>query len=76
MAKVTIKENPKAREVTSDLDNFKAFCRGFGYRFNESDLYNNKAYAYQQFCKFQGGKRVKDMWAEDARRLGRVIEGI
>jgi len=60
----------------SDLDNFREFCKGYGYRFNEADLYNNKAYAFQQYGKFQAGKRAKDMWVEDARRFGRVIEGI
>jgi hypothetical protein len=49
------------------------FCRDYGYRFREEDLYNFKAYAWQQYNKFSQGKNAKNMWVEDARRLGRNI---
>lgn len=74
MAKITIKHNAKAAEVLNDLGSYLDFCRAYGYKFNEADLYNSKAYAYQQYTKFQAGKRAKDMWAEDARRFGLTIE--
>ena len=35
--------------------------------------YNFKAYAWQQYNKFSQGKNAKNMWVEDARRLGRPI---
>lgn len=74
MAKPVIKHNPKTFEILRDLENFKDFCRYYGYRFNEADLYNGKSYAYQQYTKYQAGKRCKDMWAEDAKRFGLTIE--
>lgn len=74
MAKIVIKPNAKTADIQKDLATYLDFCREYGYKFNEADLYNSKAYAYQQFGKFQAGKRVKDMWAEDARRFGLTIE--
>jgi hypothetical protein len=71
MAKPVIKPNPKVRQLFDELENFLEFCRDYGYRFNEADLYNFKSYAYQQYNKFAQGKNAKDMWAEDSRRFGR-----
>lgn len=68
MAKPTIKPNPKATQVLDDLEQFLEFCRDYGYKFNEADLYNWKSYAYQQFNKLQQGKSVKNMWMQDSRR--------
>ena len=68
MAKPTIQPNPRARATLDDLAQFLAFCRDYGYRFDERDLYNWKSYAYQQFNKFLQGKNAKDMWAIDGSR--------
>ena len=73
MAKVTIKSNPRVNETFKDLELFLDFCKDFGYRFNEADLYNFKSYAWQQYNKYSQGKNARDMWAEDARRLNRNI---
>lgn len=74
MAKPVIKHNPKASQVLDDLEKYLEFCRDYGFRYNESDLYNFKAYAYQQFSKYQQGKTAKNMWVEDSRKFGRPIE--
>lgn len=71
MAKPNIQPNAKTSQILDDLERFLGFCQDYGYRFNEADLYNWKSYAFQQFNKFQQGKTVKDMWAEDSRRFGR-----
>jgi hypothetical protein len=68
MAKITIKPNPKVTQILDDLEQFLEFCRNYGYKFNEADLYNWKSYAYQQFNKLQQGKSVKNMWMQDSRR--------
>jgi hypothetical protein len=68
MAKPTIKPNPKVTQILDDLEQFLEFCRNYGYKFNEADLYNWKSYAYQQFNKLQQGKSVKNMWMQDSRR--------
>lgn len=69
MAKPQIKSNPRVAELFDDLDQYLDFCRDYGYRYNEADLYNFKSYAWQQFSKFASGKNAKNMWDEDTRRL-------
>jgi hypothetical protein len=71
MGKPPIKTNAKAMSVLDDLQQFLEFCRSYGYRYNEADLYNWKSYAYQQFNKFLNGKPAKDMWIIDSDRRGR-----
>ena len=68
MAKPSIKSNPKVNQIFEDLEQYLDFCRRYGYRFNEADLYNWKSYAYQQFNKNLQGKHVKDMWIQDMPR--------
>jgi hypothetical protein len=68
MGKPVYKSNPKVRQIFEDLEEYLTFCRRYGYKFNESDLYNWKSYAYQQFNKFMQGKNVKDMWFQDTPR--------
>jgi len=57
-------------KIFDDLENFKDFCRDYGYRYNEKDLYNWKSYAWQQYNKFLNGKNVKNMWEQDSKRFG------
>ena len=73
MGKQHYKPSPRALAVQEDLSKFLEFCRDHGYRFNEGDVYNFKSYAWQQYNKFVQGKNVKNMWVEDARRLGRFV---
>jgi hypothetical protein len=73
MAKQLVQANPKSQSALEELDTLLEFCRDFGYRYNEADLYNFKSYAWQQYTKFTQGKNARDMWAEDARRLNRNI---
>jgi hypothetical protein len=69
MAKPTFKPNSRVTEIFEDLEVFLEFCQDYGYRYNESDLYNFKSYAWQQFTKYSTGKNAKNMWWEDARRF-------
>jgi len=62
MAKTAFKLDPRINKIFDDLEDFLEFCRTFGYKYNEADLYNWKSYAYQQFNKYQQGKNAKDMW--------------
>jgi hypothetical protein len=71
MGKQYFKPNARALAIQDDLDKFLSFCQDYGYRYNEADLYNFKSYAWQQYNKFIQGKNAKNMWLEDARRLGR-----
>lgn len=74
MAKVAVKSNPRVQEIFDDLEKLRDFCVDYGYRFNEADLHNFKSYAWQQYSKYSQGKNAKDMWIEDARKMGRIIE--
>ena len=56
----------RVKQIFDDLENYLNFCRNFGYKFDEADLYNNRSFAYRQFGKFVAGKEAKDMWAIDA----------
>ena len=69
MGKREYRPNPRALALMEDLDLFREFCVDYGYRYNESDLYNFKAYAWQQYNKFTQGENAKNMWEEDARRF-------
>ena len=69
MGKPVIKSNSRTNQVWEDLELFLDFCRDFGYRYNEADLYNFKSYAYQQYNKFVQGKNAKNMWDEDTRKI-------
>ena len=73
MGKREYRPNPRAVQVMEELDRFLDFCKDFGYRFREEDLYNFKSYAWQQYNKYSQGKNAKNMWLEDARRLGRPV---
>ena len=73
MSKTVIHPNARVQQILDDLDKFREFVVNYGYRFNEADLYNFKSYAWQQYSKFISGKSAKNMWEEDARRLGRPI---
>jgi len=68
MGKPQIRENPRVAATFDDLEQYLDFCRGYGYRYDERDLYNWKSYAYQQFNKFLQGKPAKDMWSIDGQR--------
>lgn len=69
MGKLTHTTNPRVTQIFEDLEKFLEFCQDYGYRYNESDLYNWKAYSWQQFSKYHSGKFAKDMWSQDSRRV-------
>ena len=64
--------NPRNIQCMEDISNFLEFCRDYGYRFREEDVYNFRAYAWQQYNKFASGKNAKNMWDEDTRRFSGV----
>ena len=67
MAKHEHKTNPRLTQIFQDLEHYLEFCKNFGYRFDESDLYSNRSFAYRQYGKFLEGKSPKDMWAADSK---------
>lgn len=69
MAKQQFQSNPKVNELFNDLEAYKSFCVGYGYKFDEATLYDMKNYAYQQFSKFNTHKNFKDQWVDDAKKF-------
>jgi hypothetical protein len=69
MGKQYVRPNPRATQCQDDLAKYLEFCREYGYRYRDEDLYNFKSYAWQQYNKFSQGKNAKNMWDEDARRF-------
>lgn len=65
MAKNTTKTSNHVNQIFNDLDIYRNFCREYGYKFNEADLYNQKSYIFRQFQKFITGKPVKNQWELD-----------
>lgn len=72
MAKVKYQSREVVNAIFEDLEKYLDFCRDYGYRFNEADLYNFKSYPWQQFSKFTNGKNAKNMWVEDTRKFSGV----
>ena len=68
MAKIAYVANPRVTQIFDDLEKYFDFCRDYGYRPDERDLYNQKSYAWQQYNKCIQGKPAKNMWSMDASR--------
>jgi hypothetical protein len=67
MSKGVNKSNAVVNQIFDDLESYRNFCRLYGYKFDESDLYSNRSFAYRQYTKFLQGKSFKDMWEIDAK---------
>ena len=68
MAKNTFQPNHKVRQIFEDLEKYLEFCVDFGYKYDESTLYDMRSYVFRQFNKYMTGKPAKNSWDEDARR--------
>ena len=62
MAKPTFQPNPKVAQIFEDLEKYKEFCVDYGYKFDESTLYDMRAFAYRQHQKQLTGKPAKSNW--------------
>jgi hypothetical protein len=56
-------------KIFQDLENYLEFCRDYGYKYDESTLYNMRSYVFQQYMKHAGGKSAKNIWLEDAKKF-------
>ena len=59
----------RVNQIFDDLANYRNFCRDYGYKFDEADLYNQRSYVFRQFQKAQAGKSVKNQWEIDLARF-------
>ncbi len=67
MSKNGNKSNNVVNQIFDDLEGYRNFCRLYGYKFDEADLYKDRVFAYRQYTKFLQGKPFKDMWEFDSR---------
>lgn len=67
MAKINFQPNPRVHQIFDDLEKFLDFCREYGYKYDESDLYNQRSYVFRTYTKFLTGKQVKNQWVESAK---------
>lgn len=67
MSRTENKNAARTNQIFNDLEDYLNFCREFGYKYDEADLYSHRSFAYRQYTKFIAGKPVKDMWAIDAK---------
>lgn len=58
-------KNTNINQVFNDLDKLRDFCREFGYRYDERDLYNTRSNTYKQFQRNAAGKPIKNQWETD-----------
>ena len=65
MAKIQIKANPRVTAIFNDLEKYLDFCKEYGYKFDEAELYSNKSNAYRQYTKMVSGKQARNNWVED-----------
>ena len=59
--------SPRVKQIFEDLEYYLTFCKDFGYKFDEADLYKDRSYVWRQYVKFVNDKPVKDMWVESAK---------
>ena len=67
MAKFENKRDNRVNQIFDDLEGYLDFCKSYGYRYDEADLYNQRSYGYRQYSKFLAGKPVKDNWAANGK---------
>jgi hypothetical protein len=67
MAKNEKRSNSRVNQIFDDLEDYLAFCKDYGYKFDEADLYNQRSFVYRQYCKILQGKPVKNMWEIDGK---------
>lgn len=60
--------NKRVGQVFDDLDNYRDFCREYGYKFDEKDLYR-RGTPYGQYERYKRGDPVVNHWVEDGKYL-------
>ena len=64
--------NRKIAQIFDDLDTYRDFCREYGYKFDEKDLYRRNS-PYAQYERAKRKDPVVNHWVEDAKYFNRPI---
>jgi len=57
-----LRMKPEVETIFEDLEEFREFCVDFGHVYDERNLYNFHAHAYQDFARHKEGKHVRNRW--------------
>ena len=69
MAKPQVQSNPRVNQIFEDLEKYLAFCQDYGYKFDESTLYDMRSFAYRQYQKHAANKPAKNNWDDLVKEL-------
>ena len=61
-------KNMRVNQIFDDLEDYLKFCKEYGYRYDEAELYSQRSYVYRQYTKFVNGKPIKDNWVPAAKK--------
>jgi hypothetical protein len=67
MTKIRYNQNSPINEIFDDLEKYLSFCQDYGYKYDESTLYNMESPVFRQYKKFVDGKPCVNRWVEDAK---------
>jgi hypothetical protein len=67
MAKPSFQPNPRVHQIFEDLEKYLEFCVDYGYKFDETTLYDMRSFPYRQHQKQLAGKDAKNSWDADTR---------
>lgn len=54
-------------QLFEDLEQYLRFCVEYGYKYDESTLYDQRSNTYRQYTKCVAGKNFRNCWEEDAK---------
>ena len=63
--------NKRVNQVFDDLDAYRDFCRYYGYKFDEKDLYRRNT-PYGQYERYKRGDQVTNHWIEDEKYFSKT----
>ena len=62
MAKQHYQSNPRVNQIFEDLEKYLEFCQDYGFKYDESTLYDMRNYVYRHHQKQLTGKPVRNQW--------------
>lgn len=63
-----LRMSAEVKQIFDDLEEFRLFCRNYGYPFNEADLYRRET-TWGLMLRVNSGRNVRNQWSEELKRL-------
>ncbi len=61
-----LRMKPEVQNIFEDLENYRQFCKDYGYVYDERHLYNERS-PYGEFVKMTKGREPWDQWRSPRR---------